>query len=145
MSEAQLLELAEKAFRRIEELFPALKMERNVAESVALGIDIPVQPGLKYAVKLNHRKPDELHFSVENFWLEWFPCSEPSLVADYIAAVSGFLSGKYRVLEHYRGKRCVKAELQAPRKDGGWATVGTSIHLRWPWPWRTWHKEIVNA
>lgn len=139
------MEIAEKTFRRIAKLFPDLKMERNDEAPVELSIDIPIQPGLKYAVHLNLQNKDELHLSVENFWLEWFPCTEPSRVDHYIDAVSGFISGKYRVLEHYRGKRCIKAELQAPSEDGGWATVGTSIHIGLPWPWHKWHKEIANA
>jgi hypothetical protein len=145
MNEAHCIEIAEKTFRRIAELFPDLKMKRNDAEPVELSIDIPIQSGLKYAVNLNLQNKDELHFSVENFWLEWLPCTEPSRVEDYIDAVAGFVSGKYRILEHYRGKRCIKAELQAPREDGGWETIGTSIHFGLPSPWRKWHKEIVNA
>jgi hypothetical protein len=145
MDEAHCVKKAEKTFRRIAELFPDLRMKRNDAEPVELSLDIPIQSGLKYAVNLNLQNRDELHFSVENFWLEWFPCTEPSRADDYIDAVAGFLSGKYRILEHYRGKRCIKAELQAPREDGSWETIGTSIHSWLPWPWRKWHKEIVNA
>jgi hypothetical protein len=87
---------------------------------------------------------DELHFSVEHFWLEWYPCTKPSRVSEYIAAVIGFLSGEYRVLEHYRGKRCVKAELQAP-SDGGWQTIGTWSNLLSFLPMRQSFRAVSNA
>ena len=86
---------------------------------VELSIRLLVQPGLRHEVWLALQNKDELHFSVGHFWLEWFPCTQPSRASEYVAAVIGFLSGHYRVLEHYRGKRCEKAELQAPR-NAGW-------------------------
>jgi hypothetical protein len=132
MNQANCTELAESAFRRIAERFPALKMDRNEAEAIELNIDIPVQPGLKYAVNLNLQNEDELHFSVENLWLEWFPCTDPSRVNEYVEAVSGFLEGRYRIVELFRGTRCIKAELQAPLDCDGWETIGSSVHLGLP-------------
>jgi hypothetical protein len=145
MNEPRCTGIAEQVFRQIKERFPHFEMKKDDKAPVELNIDIPIQPGLKYSVNLNLQNEDELHFNVEYFWLEWCPCTDPSRVADYIDAVSGFLSGKYRVLEHYRGKRCIKAELQAPEEGGDWKTIGSSVHLGFPWPWRKWHREIINA
>jgi len=145
MSDEGCLKIAEEAFQRISERFPSLVMKRTPSVPVELSVDIPAQPGLKYAVNLNLQNRDELHFSVGNFWLEWFPCTELSKVEAYIDAVSGFLAGRYRVLEYYRGNKCVKAELQAPSPGGGWETKGTSVHLRFPFPLRKQLKELINA
>lgn len=145
MNDHETLQIAENTFRVISERFPSLEMKRNTTDPVELSMDIPVQPGLKYAVNLNLQNLDELHFSVGNFWLEWFPCTQPSKVAAYIDAVSGFLAGRYRVLEHYRGNKCVKAELQTPESQGEWKTIGTYTLLWPPFPWRKHFKELINA
>jgi hypothetical protein len=136
-------DVSEKVFRRIQELFPALEMNRNDAEPTGLTVDIPAQPGLGYAVGLSLQNGDELHFSVEHFRLAWFPCTDPSVVEEYVDAVSGFLAGKYRVMEQFRGRSCTRAELQAPN-GGGWRTIGSSVHFGLPWPWRKWNREIVR-
>jgi hypothetical protein len=55
-------------------------------------------------------------------------------VNEYFEAVSGLLSGRFRILEHWRGRRPVKARLQAP-SQGRWKTVaGWSVLLSIPWP-----------
>jgi hypothetical protein len=139
------LKIAEEAFERIRTQFPSIEMKKNFSDPVELSIDIPVQPGLKYAVNLNLQNRDELHFSAENFWLEWFPCTDRSRVEAYIDAVLGFLSGCYRILEHYRGNKCTKAELQTPLEGGGWMTIGESHHWGLSLSWQKRVKEIRNA
>lgn len=145
MDDDACLKIAEEAFERIRKQLPSLEMKKNLSDSVELSIDIPVQPGSKYAVNLNLQNRDELHFSVENFWLEWFPCTDPSKVETYIDAVSGFLSGRYRILERYRGKKCTKAELQTPLEGGVWKTIGTTYHWGISFSRRRSEKEIKNA
>ena len=145
MNNTQNIEIAENTFSKIIERFPFLKIERNEIQQLDLNIDIPVQTGLKYKVNLNLQNMDELHFTVENFWIEYFPCSEQERVERFIDAVSGFLSGKYRIFETYRWKKCVKAELQMPIKDGNWKTIGISSHIWFPFPFKKTIKIVANA
>lgn len=144
MKPAAEMTVAREAIAAIAGRFPSLRMIEEREAPVELGIRLPVQPGLNHEVWLALQNNDELHFSVGHFWLEWFPCSKASRVNDYIAAVTGFLSGEYRVLEHYLGKRCMKAELQAPSSDG-WKTIGTWRTLLGLLPLRGSLREITNA
>src|SRR5690606_27870352 len=107
---------------------PHLQAIDDTHNHAELSITLPVQDGLKYAVNLNLQNRDELHFSVSHFWLEWFPCTTPDRVDEYIKAVTGFLSGDSRIVEYHRGEKCVKAELQSP-VAAGWKTIGTSGSL----------------
>src|SRR5262245_41140783 len=95
---------------------------------VDLNMDSREQPGLAFDVNLN-LQGDELHLSAGSFWLEWFPCTDPDVVARYRDAVTGLLGGRYRIVEHLVGNRPVKAELQSPVGDS-WQTVGTWSNLR---------------
>ncbi|CAD85466.1 MAG TPA: hypothetical protein DDW43_06830 [Nitrosomonas sp.] len=144
MNTAPELIIARKAIAKIAIRFPSLTMIEEPTVPVELSIRLPVQPGLNYEVWLALQNNDELHFSVGNFWLEWFPCTESSRVKEYISAVTGFLSSQYRVLEHYRGKHCVKAELQAP-SGGDWKTVGTWSNLLSFLPLRSSLREVSNT
>jgi hypothetical protein len=48
-----------------------------------------------------------------------------------------------RILEDYRGKRAVKAELQ--EQDGrGWKTLGTWSTIHLPFLFRRWEKVLIN-
>ena len=145
MDERACIKIAEDAFQRIGSLLPSLEVKKNVSDPVELSINIPVQPGLKYAVNLNFQNRDELHSSIGNFWLEWFPCTDPARVEAYIDAVSGFLSGRYRVVEYYRGKKCTKAELQKRLESGYWATFGKTYHWGLSLSWQKSKKVIRNA
>jgi len=82
-------------------------------------------------------------FSVGRFYNEWFPCTKRNKVEKYLDAVTGFLSGKYRIMEHYRGKVCYKAQLQKP-EDGGWRTIATWATIWIPLSWKKTLKEIRN-
>lgn len=144
MTELDTEKIARQAFADIAVRFPQLQMIEDEGVPVELSITIPQQLGLKQKVWLALQNSDELHFSVGNFWLEWFPCTDPAKVQSYVDSVSGYLSGSYRVLEHYRGSRCVKAELQQPN-NGGWLTIGTWSLLWFPFPWNKTFKEIRNA
>ena len=144
MNTSTTLQVAERAFAEIAAQFPSLRMEREDEVPVELSVILPVQVGLKHEVRLNLQNTDELHFAVGHFWLEWFPCTEPQRVQSYVAAVCGFLSGAYRILEHYRGRMCVRAELQAPT-GSSWRTVGTWSNLMTWLPYRRSTREVRNA
>ena len=75
-----------------------------------ISITMPVQPGLSYEVWLWLQNVDELCFKAGRFYCEWFPCTKSDRVEKYLDAVTGFLSGKYRILEHYRGTGCHKSK-----------------------------------
>jgi len=92
------------------------------------------QSCLAFDVILN-LQGDELHLSAGAFWLEWFPCTDLEVVARYQDAVTGLLSGRYRILESAIGNRVVKAQLQRPDSDR-WQTIGTwcNLGVLLPWP-----------
>lgn len=144
MTPAAELAVAREAIAVIAGCFPSLRMIEEPEAPVALSIRLPVQPGLNHEVWLALQNNDELHFSVGHFWLAWFPCSNALRVNEYVAAVTGFLSGEYRVLEHYLGKHCFKAELQAPGTNG-WQTVGWRRTVLGLLPLRGAIREICNA
>lgn len=137
--------IARRAFSEIAAQFPHLKMVEHPEDPVEISITMPIQPGLNHQVWLALQNYDELHFSVGNFWLSWFPCTVPDVVHDYVDAVTGFLSGRYRILEQYRGQRCFKAELQVPEQDD-WRTIGTKgVRFDWfPFPIQKTFKVITN-
>jgi hypothetical protein len=128
-------EIAFSTFERIRAAFPALVMNLDLhPKHVDLAMDIPVQPGLSFRVDLNLQNLDELHLCASALWVEWFPCTDPKKVDNYFEAVAGLLSGQFRILEYWRGKRPVKAKLQCPRNEG-WKTIATwSLLLSIPWP-----------
>ncbi|MGA7560979.1 MAG: hypothetical protein WCF61_11965 [Terriglobales bacterium] len=135
--------IARSAFAEIAGRFPALKFVENVDKHVEISITIPIQPGLSCDVGLGLQNHDELHLYIGHFWLEWFPCTKRDRVDRYLDAVTGFLSGEYRVLEHYRRGRCYKAQLQKP-EGGGWRTIGTWFKGWIPWSLKKTTREIRN-
>ena len=138
-------EIALSTFERIRAAFPALTMKLDLhPEHVDLVMDIPAQPGLSFPVDLNLQNLDELHLVASALWVEWFPCTNLKKVEAYFEAVSGLLSGQFRILEHWRGKRVVRAELQRP--DGSvWKTTANflDISVLIPWPRKTF-KVVQN-
>ena len=133
----QLLETIRSTFPHLE-----MRLECNHPD-VDLKLDIPRQHGMKFDVNVN-LQDDELHLSAGHFWLEWFPCSDAAVVEAFRKAVHGLLSGELRILEYYRGKRAIKAELQRPYR-GGWETMGTWSRPSLPFPWRVITKELRNT
>ena len=96
---------------------------------VDIAMDIPAQPGLLFDVHLNLQNVDELHLKK---------------VDRYFEAVSALLSGQFRILEHWRGKRVVRSELQRPdgaawKTTANWLTLSALI----PWPRKTF-KVVQN-
>jgi hypothetical protein len=143
-SKDDYLQIARKAFREIQSRFLGLQLVEDPSVSVELNVNIPVQAGVIYPINLNLQNRDELHFSVGHFRLKWFPCSNEEALSAYIDTVSGFLAGRYRILEHYRGRRCVKAELQKEGPEGQWSTFGTYSRPSIPLPWRKRYRVLIN-
>lgn len=138
-------EIALCTFEKIQAAFPGLSMKLDLHPAqVDLAMEIPAQSGLPFDVHLNLQNLDELHLSASALWYEWFPCTNAKKVQRYLEAVSGLLSGELRILEHWRGKRPVKAQLQRP-SGGGWKNVATwldvSAVVLWP---RKSYKVVQN-
>ena len=145
-AETEQYKIALSTFDRIRSKFPSLSMDLDVnPDPVELAMDIPAQPGLSFDVSLNLQNLDELHLNASVLWVEWFPCTNPKKVEGYFEAVSGLLSGEFRILEHWRGKHPVRAELQRPL-NGGWKTIAHWIDFLpslVPWPAKT-YKVVQN-
>lgn len=139
------LKIAKATFAEIAKQFPNLAMVENREDPVELSMMLPAQPGLKYKLWLSLQNKDELHFGAgDYFHIEYFPCTKPEKVALFVRAVTGFVAGELRVLEHYRGRRCVKSELQE-QTHNSWQTIGTCMGLYWPIPWRKTYKILRNG
>jgi hypothetical protein len=128
-------DIARRVFSEIAKRFPNLNMVENRGEPVEISITMPVQPGLSHEVWLCLQNRDELGFSVGHFYHEWFPCTKSDRVEKYLDAVTGFLSGKYRIVEHYKGAKCYRAQLQKPEGDrwrtaASWATIWIPLSFR---------------
>jgi len=119
-------------YESFQAAFPQLKMR---LDAQAVELEIPKQLGLDFDVNVD-LQGDELHLNAgTGFWLEWFPCSDNSVEADFAESVRGLLSGQYRIVEHRRGGQVFKAILQRPTKHG-WQNHGTWMRPSLP-AWRT--------
>jgi hypothetical protein len=131
-------------FREVQRSFPHLRMLLELDHPhVDISMDIPEQEGLRFTVNLN-LQGDELHMSAGGFWLEWFPCTDESVVRHFLEAVRGILSGRFRILQYSRWGRVIGAELQQPR-DGDWETIGISSHSFLPFRWLSTPGVLRNA
>lgn len=138
-------EIALCTFEKIQAAFPALSMKLDLHPAqLDLAMEIPAQSGLPFDVHLNLQNLDELHLSASALWYEWFPCTNPKKVERYFEAVSGLLSGEFRILEHWRGKRPVKAQLQRP-SGGGWENVATWLDVSAVVPWPRKSYKVVQG
>ena len=136
--------IARAVFVEIARRFPSLRMVENHDDPVEISITMPVQPGLSHKLWLCLQNGDELGFSVGgHFYIEFFPCTKPGRVEKYLDAVTGFLSGQYRVLEYYRGTKCYWARLQKP-EDGRWRTIANWATIWIPLWLRKTVKELRN-
>jgi hypothetical protein len=84
-------------------------------------------------VSINLQNGDELHLNASSFWCEWFPRRKQEVCDRFTEAVRGLLSGSYRIVEHLRNGKAVKAK-QCPdargwRKEAVWSKVSFSF----PW------------
>ena len=133
------LDIALSTFEKIRSNFPALSMHLDLHHAhVDAAMDIPAQSGLYFDVHLDFQNGDELTLSASKCWYEWFPCTNPEKVDRYIEAVSGLLSGEFRLVEHWRGRRVVMTQLQRPN-GRDWKGVATSFNSSAiiPWPPKT--------
>lgn len=114
-------------FESLRADFPHLHMKINRApQNVDLEMNIPAQEGLLFAVNVT-LQGDELHLEAGWLHLDWFPCVSSEVSDPFRQVVAGLLSGQLRIVEHYRGNRAVKAELQEPA-ESGWETIGITRH-----------------
>jgi hypothetical protein len=136
--------IAKAAFAEIAKRFPSLQMIENHDDPVEISITMPVQQGLSQKLWLCLQNRDELGFSVgKHFYIEVFPCTKPDRVEKYLDAVTGFLSGRYRVLEYYRGSTCYRAQLQKPEGDR-WRTIANWANIWIPLWFKRTVKELRN-
>jgi hypothetical protein len=130
-------------FQELQAAFRNLEMDLQREDPhLDVSMDIPQQPGLGFFVNVN-LQGDELHLTAGHFWLEWFPCTDPAIVAQYREAVTGVLSGRFRIVEHYIGDRAVKAQLQRPEGET-WQTIGTWANLGMFLPWPRRRRVLQN-
>ena len=102
-------------------------------------MNIPSQPGLSFKLRLSLQNRNELYLVVADGyeWI-WLPCSDSNQVERYTEAVSGLLSGEFRIVEHWRGRHPVKAQIERPNGND-WKNVATFRDLLAivPWPKKT--------
>ena len=135
--------IARGVFAKIAKRFPSLSMIENPDDPVEISITMPVQPGLSHKVWLCLQNGDELGFSAGHFYIEFFPCTKSDRVEKYLDAVTGFLSGKYRILEHYRRAKCYRAQLQKPEGDH-WRTIANWATIWIPLSFKKTVRELRN-
>ena len=143
MEKVDTIEIGRAAISRILSRFPNLIASEAHDDPVELSFRVPKQDGLQHDVWLGLLNFDELAFSVSNFQCEWFPCTQTEQVEHYVDAVTGWLSGRHRILEHYSVSQCVKAELQA-HDDGDWKTLATWSVIHIPLPFGRSYKVLTN-
>jgi len=119
-------------FESIGAAFPHLTMTLDAEPgNVDVSLDIRKQPGLDFDVFVN-LQGDELHLTAAaNFWVEWFPCTDEGVEADFFESVHGLLGGRLRIVEYYRRGKAFKAVLQRPI-NGGWESRKTWHSPRLP-------------
>ena len=127
MKNTENREIAKNVFKRIQFLYPNLKMEieENIPH-LELCMDIPKQEGLKFKLNLNLQNTDELHLSSGALWMSWFPCSDQENVEDFFDVVKGLIDGKYRILETIKGGKVRRAILQKPI-NGEWFSKSSGM------------------
>src|SRR2546430_16306552 len=109
------IERFNEALERIRRTFPNLRLEVEYDHPhVDASMDIPTQHGLAFEVTINLQNLDELHLSAGPLWVEWFPCGDARVFNNFMEAIVGLLSGRFRILEHLVGSSTAKAELQRP-------------------------------
>jgi hypothetical protein len=132
-----------RCFESLRAAFPQLKIFLELQPpEVDLNLDIPKQSGLVFDLNLN-LQGDELHLHAGHLWLRLSPSDDPDVVEECMQAVRGLLVGDYRVVEYYRGRRVVKAQLQRPAQ-GDWETIGTWQRFHLPLPWRRSTRVLQN-
>jgi hypothetical protein len=127
-------DIAVETFQILKDEFPQFIIEIDESSNYTeLEVSIPVQGGVYYEINLNLQNTDELHFNVDDFWGQWFPCTDPKIVDSYLSVVRGFLRGKYRIKVFSRKGKPYKRLLQSPKvSGGGWKIEYTHTSTHWP-------------
>jgi hypothetical protein len=103
--------------------------------------EFPPQPGLSFEVSINLQNLDELHLNAGELWTSWFPCGDEEVFRAFIDAVSGVLSGRYRVVQEFVFGISTGAELQRPAGNA-WETItGNTTMFPALIPW--WRERTV--
>ena len=135
-------DIAKAVFDDIRESFTDLATREGESSEGDPELEIPEQAGLRFDVTL-YLYGDVLNLCAGQFWGEWFPCSDPEVVSRYVEAVSGLLEGRFRIVEHSRNGRVLKAVLQRPLGPG-WQNISRHYHgFSLPWP-RTEQRILQN-
>lgn len=137
------MQITKTTFETIQHKFPQLNMNLQQHSPTEISLDIPQQDNLKFEINLNLQNEDELHLYVGNFWYQWHPCTNTDRLKQFTDAVIGILLGKYRIHEHYYGKRLFKAELQMPW-HADWRTIAVYRTFRIPFPFKKTYRFIQN-
>lgn len=126
------LEIAKSVFETLREEFPHLSMEFDDSPKYTeLELTIPAQDGLSFEIVINLQNVDELHVNVDDFWGEWFPCTDSKITESFLRAVRGLLSGEYRIAVFSKKGKPYKRLLQSP-VENSWKTEYTHNSIHWP-------------
>ena len=137
----------DEAVAGIRREFPDLRIDVTQGHpNYEVMADIPAQPPrLAFSVGINLQNHDELHLTASHLWVEWFPCGDEEVFQRFMQAVSGLLSGRYRILESFVGRRPVKAALQRPIDHDAWETVACWSDLGILVPWKRTKHVVQNV
>ena len=114
-------------------------------EYVDVDMNIPEQDGLLFPINLNLQNLDELHLSAGGLWMSWLPCTELENSNAFLAAVTGIISGKFRILETIRNNKLVKSRLQY-LKDDEWISIPRGLYtFTWPEFGRATYNVLRNT
>ena len=119
-----------QAQRLFESIADELGLDVVTTESypVELYMKFPTQTRLRAGFSLMLENEDELHFCVGHYRKAYFPMDDPKVLQLFRSHVLGFVAGEYRVLEHFRGQRFKRAELQC-RKGLEWTHENGNISI----------------
>lgn len=146
MDQAEFAQIAHAIFSDIEAANPSVRFDK--AEELVEGESLPVmdvreQPGVTLSMSL-YISGDELYLDCGAFHASWFPLKERPVREKYIDCVSGLLRGTHRVVEHSRGSRITRANLQTWNGEA-WVPVSSWSRLTWPWPRLRESAVLVNS
>jgi hypothetical protein len=114
--------IAEPLFRSVAAEFSQLASSWSAINAGPIDLELVFdqQPGLVLAV-IAQLEGEELRLQIGKYFsVEWFPCQRQSVQDEFLRAIRGFLGGSARLVEHSKGGRVTKAQLEIRRGDGEW-------------------------